>query len=147
MEARTIRIGVESVWGKLTAILERVKQKLFGRSIFANAALGDTYITDDMATAISRWAMLYSNKAPWLAKNSHGMGLPAAIAREVATLVTLEMNVEVTDPNHSSDQMNGQCDIHQRCIRRHSSADASPSRVCLRLGRHGFKFHTSQTAR
>ena len=107
MEARTIRIGVESVWGKLTAILERVKQKLFGRSIFANAALGDTYITDDMATAISRWAMLYSNKAPWLAKNSHGMGLPAAIAREVATLVTLEMNVEVTDPNHSSDQMNG----------------------------------------
>lgn len=92
------------MWGKLSTVLERVKQKLFGRSIFANATLGDTYITDEMAAAISRWAMLYSNKAPWLTKNPHSMGLPAAIAREIATLVTLEMEVDVVDPNCSNAQ-------------------------------------------
>ena len=83
--------------GIIRNVFERVKG-LFGKTAFRNSQLGATFITDDMATAIDRWADLYANKAPWLAKSRQSVGLPASIAREIATLVTLEMQVSITDP-------------------------------------------------
>lgn len=99
--------------GFITNIVERVK-RLFGKTAFQNSQLVSTFITDEMATAIDRWARLYANKAPWLEKNSQSIGLPSAIAREISTLVTLEMQLTVTDP-HS----NGTSD----------TSDAIPSRA------------------
>ena len=99
--------------GFITNIVERVK-RLFGKTAFQNSQLVSTFITDEMATAIDRWARLYANKAPWLEKNSQSIGLPSAIAREISTLVTLEMQLTVTDP-HS----NGASD----------TSDAIPSRA------------------
>ena len=84
--------------GFIANVVERVK-KLFGKTAFQSAELASTFITDEMAQAIDRWAHLYANKAPWLEKHGQSIGLPASIAREVSTLVTLEMQVTVTDPN------------------------------------------------
>ncbi len=83
--------------GFIANVVERVK-KLFGKTAFQSAELASTFITDEMAQAIDRWAHLYANKAPWLEKHGQSIGLPASIAREVSTLVTLEMQVTVTDP-------------------------------------------------
>lgn len=84
-------------------IMERVR-RLFGRTAFQNSELASTFITDEMATAIDRWAHLYANKAPWLEKHEQSIGLPSSIAREISTLVTLEMQATVSDPNSKGDQ-------------------------------------------
>ena len=88
----------------ITTIWEKVKSTLFGRSAFEKSKIGSTFITDDMAKAINEWALLYANKAPWLSKNPESMGLPSSIARELATLVTLEMQANVTDPTAQADE-------------------------------------------
>lgn len=88
----------------ITSIWEKVKSTLFGRSAFEKSKIGSTFITDDMAKAINEWALLYANKAPWLSKNPKSMGLPSSIARELATLVTLEMQANVTDPAAQPDE-------------------------------------------
>ena len=88
----------------ITTIWEKVKSTLFGRSAFEKSKIGATFITDDMAKAINEWALLYANKAPWLSKNPESMGLPSSIARELATLVTLEMQANITDPTAKADE-------------------------------------------
>jgi A118 family predicted phage portal protein len=82
---------------KIISWLRSVKDRMFGRTNFSAATLPQTAITDDMAAAIDRWVALYYNQAPWLNSNRLSLGLPAAIAREIATLVTLEAKVNVGD--------------------------------------------------
>lgn len=91
--------------------IKGVINRMFGRTSFSAAVLPETAITDDMATAIDHWVALYYNNAPWLTGNRLTLGLPSAIARELATLVTLEAKISVgnvavddsmeddTDPN------------------------------------------------
>lgn len=64
---------------------------------------------DTMQTAIQDWFDLYQGNAPWLRNNPQSLGLPAAIASEIAKLVTLEMEVNVnaikgkkTDDNNAT---------------------------------------------
>lgn len=52
--------------------------------------------TDAMMEAINTWLDMYSGKAPWLADGDKSLNLPAAIAAEMARMVTLEMEVKVT---------------------------------------------------
>lgn len=69
---------------------------MFGKTIYNRAKLPVSIITDDMAAAIDGWINLYYNRASWLTNNSLSLGLPSAIAREIATLVTLEAKINVT---------------------------------------------------
>lgn len=78
-------------------IIERVRNRLFGTVIRSQAHLPDSIINDEMAAAIDDWVNLYYNRAPWLAQNRLTLGLPSAIAREIATLVTLEMQIRITN--------------------------------------------------
>lgn len=55
-------------------------------------------VSDEMSNAIDIWMNLYKGKAPWLTKNKKSLNLPAAIASEIARLVTLEMKVEIKAP-------------------------------------------------
>lgn len=54
-----------------------------------------TAISDDMSNAIEFWFDLYSDRAPWLSNNKQSLGLPQAIAEEIARQVTLEMKVNI----------------------------------------------------
>lgn len=87
----------------ISTIWERVKSKLFGKSIFERAKLSSPYITDEMAAAINEWSDLYKNICPWLSKDNHSLGLPSAMAQEMARLVTLEMEAKVVDPANSAE--------------------------------------------
>ena len=57
----------------------------------------DVCMTSKMASRIELWTAMYENHAPWIGRdNVQSAHLPAAIASEVARLVTLEMKSEVT---------------------------------------------------
>lgn len=77
---------------------------MFGRTKMNAAGLPATAITDDMANAIDRWVKLYYSKTDVLANNKLSMGLPASIAREMATLVTLEAKVNVGNAANEKDE-------------------------------------------
>lgn len=55
----------------------------------------DVAISADMQTAIDAWALMFQEKAPWLDKNTQSLGLPAAIAGEIARLATVELDSKV----------------------------------------------------
>lgn len=70
--------------------------------------MGTAGEADTMVTAIQEWFDLYQGNAPWLARNKQSIGLPAAIASEMARLVTLEMEVKVNpiqkEPDKSKEE-------------------------------------------
>lgn len=52
-------------------------------------------MSDVMAKRIELWSLLFQNKAPWLDDKVQSLNLPAAVAGEIARLVTLEMETQV----------------------------------------------------
>lgn len=56
----------------------------------------DFALTSKMANQIELWSRLYENKAPWLSETVQSAELPAAIASEVARMVTLELKSEIS---------------------------------------------------
>ena len=97
-------------------VLEGVK-RMFGRSAAQGVeALRESVITDDMAAAIDRWVALYQGRAPWLDKNRLSLGAAAAVAREIATLVTLEAKVEVTGGDAAGDDLSARARLLRDCL-------------------------------
>lgn len=56
----------------------------------------DVSISGDMRVALDTWALMFQNKAAWLGSNTQSLGLPAAVAGEIARLVTVELSSEIT---------------------------------------------------
>ena len=55
----------------------------------------DVAVSSEMQTAIDAWALMFQDKAEWLDDNTQSLGLPAAIAGEIARLVVVEMTSKV----------------------------------------------------
>lgn len=55
----------------------------------------DVAISTEMQAAIDAWADLFQDRAGWLDDNTQSLGLPAAIAGEIARLVTVELSSKV----------------------------------------------------
>ena len=49
----------------------------------------DVAISTEMQAAIDQWAMMFIDRAPWLDDTTQSLGLPAAIAGEIARLTPL----------------------------------------------------------
>lgn len=59
-------------------------------------ALGvTTPVGAGMQSAIELWQQMYLGKAPWVKSGIHTLGYPAAVASEIARLVTIEMKVDI----------------------------------------------------
>lgn len=56
----------------------------------------DIAVSKDMSLAIYQWTKMYMNKSPWLNDDTKGLNLPAAIASEMARLVTMESNITIS---------------------------------------------------
>ncbi len=54
----------------------------------------DFCLSSEMARRIELWARMYENRPPWRGDHVRPIGLPVAIAGEVARLVTLELKTE-----------------------------------------------------
>lgn len=76
--------------------------RMFGKSM-NTVALPRSVITDEMAAQIDHWVDLYYNRAGWLSGNKLTLGLPSLISREIATMVTLEAKVAVSNAGDQSD--------------------------------------------
>ena len=56
----------------------------------------DWCLSSEMANQIDLWTRMFENRSPWLSKTVESAGLPAAIAGEVARMITLELATEVS---------------------------------------------------
>lgn len=63
----------------------------------AKRALGvEIAISEEMQRSVDQWAQMFADKAPWLDDTTQSLGLPAAIAGEIARLTTVELESEIT---------------------------------------------------
>ena len=93
----------------------------------------DVCMTSEMARRIELWTAMYEDNAPWVdRKKVKSAQLPAAIASEVARLVTLEMKSEITGGS-SATYLNDQ---YQK------SADKYPQIYGVRMCERRFDFKT-----
>lgn len=79
----------------LSWVREWIK-KMIGKQTVDKALNIEVAFSSKMAEGIELWARMYENKAPWLNADVKSMGLPAAIASELARLTTIEMEAEFT---------------------------------------------------
>ncbi|ADU26085.1 phage portal protein [Ethanoligenens harbinense] len=78
---------------KLLRWLRSMLSQMFDQGVGA-----DIILSDRMTSALALWARMYEDGGPWCGGKSgiHSLRLPAAIASEIARLVTIEMGVSVT---------------------------------------------------
>lgn len=98
--------------------IRQVVNRLFGKSTIENALHVKLAATSEMTDAIELWTSMYLNAPPWSDAVVRTLGLPAAIASEVARLVTIEMKSEVTG-SARADYLNEQYQRVIKCIRRY----------------------------
>lgn len=63
-------------------------------------------VSSKMAQAITKWALMYQDKAPWIGKECKSAGIPASIASEMARLVTIELKATVDGDNEKAKLLN-----------------------------------------
>lgn len=68
--------------------------------------LPPSLVDNEMSAAIERWKHLYYNEVPWRDKSKLSLGLAAIIANKIATMVTIEAKITVTD--HDGDAADDQ---------------------------------------
>ena len=71
--------------------------RMFFRGETIKKAIGaEVAVSSGMQEAIELWQQMFRNKSPWLDKNTESLGLAAAVASEIARLVTVEFHSEIT---------------------------------------------------
>lgn len=81
---------------KILAWIREAWQKMIGTSNVKQALNVDVALSPTMVDALQTWAAMYINQSPWLGDNMESLNLPSSIAKELATTVTLEMEMTVT---------------------------------------------------
>ena len=80
---------------KLKRIIKGVVYNMLNRVDIAKELNIEIAMNDDMANAINSWSNMYNNSPPWLDDYIETLGLPGAIANELARLVTIEFKSEI----------------------------------------------------
>ena len=70
---------------------------MLNKNILQNEFDIDIAINDLMEQSTELWSNMYQNNPPWKSKNVKSMGIPGAIANELARLVTIEFKSEISD--------------------------------------------------
>lgn len=69
---------------------------MIGKSTVEEALKIEVAMSDEMVDAIDLWSQMYNDSAPWLNDTTKSMNMPSLIANEVARLVTIEADSEIT---------------------------------------------------
>ena len=69
---------------------------MLNKGTISQAVNVDIAMSSDMVSALQEWRDMYMGNASWLTSEVYSLGLPAAIASEIARAVTIEMEVEVS---------------------------------------------------
>lgn len=81
---------------RLLSWIRTVVNKMTGYSNIREVCT-ESAVSTVMETQIDNWMELYQGRAPWLKNDRHRLGLASQIAGEIAMLVTLEVQIKVTD--------------------------------------------------
>ena len=86
-----------NIFTKLKSFIEGVLRKLITYKEVEQVANFESPLSPEMENALNEWAMMYQDKAEWLAQDGvFSMGLPAFIAGEIARQVVLEVKWNIT---------------------------------------------------
>ena len=99
--------------------IRMVKEKMLKKESVRQASGLNAAVSDEMAEAIRLWGQMYENNPPWKSETVSTANLPAAIAGEVARLVTLELKSAITG-SARADFLNAAYQPLLRDIRRQS---------------------------
>lgn len=69
---------------------------MLGASNIKQATHMDVDVSSDMIVALEQWERMYRNEPDWKNSTTVPLGLPAAIAGELARLTVLEVKSEVS---------------------------------------------------
>lgn len=83
------------MFDRLISWLRGVIHKVLGTQETSRVGV-DIAVSDAMQTAIKRWIDMYKGMADWIGPSHQHLGLPAMIAAEIAMMVTLEAEVNIT---------------------------------------------------
>lgn len=97
--------------------IRQVIRHLIGKDTIERVLRIKTATTTEMQEAISLWADMYQNAAPWLSSTVKSLNLPSAISAEVARLATVEMKSEITG-SPRADMLNAAYDVALSNLRR-----------------------------
>lgn len=81
---------------RLYAFVKGVLSKLIGKSDISKKLNIQVSMSDKMQDAIDLWTDIYENNAPWISETVQSMNLGAGIASEIARMITLEFESEIT---------------------------------------------------
>src|SRR5699024_6421159 len=81
---------------KAKDFIRQVISKMFPKKDIEDALGIEIPINTEMMNAIDRWKQMYHDSPPWKTKKVQSQNIPAEVASEIARLVTLEFQSEVT---------------------------------------------------
>ena len=125
-------MALNSLWGKLGAFSRNV---LVPSNVIYKSFDADPLVSDKMSRAISRWYSMYVDKPEWADDEVKPLGLPRAIAKEFAQVVSSEMTI-TADGGPRADFINEQ-------LARFQSNVQNSIELCMALGGMAFKPYVS----
>lgn len=81
---------------KLLGIIRQVISRMVNKNTIESELNIDVAVSPEMAAGIDLWGSMYINRSPWLNKDVKSINLPAEIASEMARLITLEMDTQIS---------------------------------------------------
>lgn len=125
-------MALNNLWGKLGAFSRNV---LVPSNVIYKSFDADPLVSDKMSRAISRWYGMYVDKPEWADDEVKPLGLPRAIAKEFAQVVSSEMTI-TADGGPRADFINEQ-------LTRFQSNVQNSIELCMALGGMAFKPYVS----
>lgn len=121
-------MALNNLWGKLGAFSRNV---LVPSNVIYKSFDADPLVSDKMSRAISRWYGMYVDTPEWADDEVKPLGLPRAIAKEFAQVVSSEMTI-TADGGPRADFINEQ-------LARFQSNVQNSIELCMALGGMAFK--------
>jgi len=81
---------------KILAWLRDRINNMLNKGTISQAVNVDIAMSSEMVAALQSWRDMYTNQGAWLTTDVFSLGLPGAVASEIARAVTIEMEAEVS---------------------------------------------------
>lgn len=85
------------MFSKLKKVIKGVVYNMLNRIDIAKELNIEIAMNDNMANAINLWSNMYNNSPPWINDEVVPLGIPGAIANELARLATIEFKSKINN--------------------------------------------------
>ena len=85
------------MFNTIKEFIRKVVNKLFNKETIQKTVNVDIAMSNEMYTKKQLWQQIYEDKAPWLSNTVSSMNVGAGVASELARLVTIEFQSEISN--------------------------------------------------